>query len=337
MERRLDAVRIETRPGFAVSVVLASQGYPGSYAKGKQITVGELPKGKVVCYTCCRLELTPSRADVVAFHAGTTSVGNAVVTSGGRVIAVSAYAPTLQGALDAAYAGVDSVQFDGKTFRRDIAHRFVLEIFSHVILVLISLCSALKANIEAPKLTYSQAGVSVDAGNSLVEQIKPFVRATRRSGADAEIGGFGGVFDLKATGYVDPVLVSGTDGVGTKLKVAIETGIHDFVGKLTDSSPSSHRSNHRMIWTGIDLVAMSVNDLIVQGAEPLYFLDYFACSKLDVDQAAKVVKGIAEGCRGAGCALIGGETAEMPGMYHEGKSWLRCFYHEHTKMSSRRL
>jgi phosphoribosylamine--glycine ligase / phosphoribosylformylglycinamidine cyclo-ligase len=125
------------------------------------------------------------------------------------------------------------------------------------------------------------------------------VRATRRSGADAEIGGFGGVFDLKATGYRDPVLVSGTDGVGTKLKVAFETGIHDTVG--------------------IDLVAMSVNDLVVQGAEPLYFLDYFACSKLDVGQAAQVIKGIADGCVTAGCALIGGETAEMPGMYQDGR------------------
>ncbi|EKM61269.1 uncharacterized protein PHACADRAFT_111657 [Phanerochaete carnosa HHB-10118-sp] len=219
-------------------------------------------------------------SDTVAFHAGTASSGDDVVTSGGRVIAVSAYAPTLKGALEAAYAGVDRIEFEGKTFRRDIAHR------------------ALKASTEAPKLTYAQAGVSVDAGNSLVDAIKPFVRATRRSGADAEIGGFGGVFDLKATGYTDPVLVSGTDGVGTKLRVAIETGIHDYVG--------------------IDLVAMSVNDLIVQGAEPLYFLDYFACSKLEVAQAATVIKGIAEGCQIAGCALIGGETAEMPGMYHEG-------------------
>nr|VWO94286.1 ATP-grasp domain-containing protein [Ganoderma boninense] len=151
--------------------------------------------------------------------------------------------------------------------------------------------------LTGPKgLTYAQAGVSVDAGNALVETIKPFVRATRRSGADAEIGGFGGVFDLKATGYKDPVLVSGTDGVGTKLRIAMEVGIHDFVG--------------------IDLVAMSVNDLLVQGAEPLYFLDYFACSKLDVQTASRVVKGIADGCIQARCALIGGETAEMPSMYH---------------------
>ncbi len=147
-------------------------------------------------------------------------------------------------------------------------------------------------------LTYRDAGVDIDAGNALVEAIKPLVRATRRPGADAEIGGFGGVFDLKATGYKDPVLVAATDGVGTKLKIAIETGIHDSIG--------------------IDLVAMSVNDLVVQGAEPLFFLDYFACGKLAPQTGVDVVKGIAAGCVEAGCALIGGETAEMPGMYAEG-------------------
>lgn len=144
-------------------------------------------------------------------------------------------------------------------------------------------------------LTYAQAGVDIDAGNRMVELIKPLVRATARPGADAEIGGFGGLFDLKKVGYRDPVLVAATDGVGTKLKVAIETGRHDTIG--------------------IDLVAMSVNDLVVQGAEPLFFLDYYACGKLEPEIGAAVVAGISIGCREAGCALIGGETAEMPGVY----------------------
>lgn len=147
-------------------------------------------------------------------------------------------------------------------------------------------------------LTYAQAGVDIDAGNRMVEMIKPLVRATRRPGADAEIGGFGGLFDLKRTGFTDPVLVAATDGVGTKVKIAIETGRHSTIG--------------------IDLVAMSVNDLVVQGAEPLFFLDYFACSTLDPDVGAAVVAGIAQGCRESGCALIGGETAEMPGLYQPG-------------------
>jgi phosphoribosylformylglycinamidine cyclo-ligase len=146
-----------------------------------------------------------------------------------------------------------------------------------------------------PGLTYAQAGVDIDAGNRMVELIKPLVRATARPGADAEIGGFGGLFDLKRCGFSDPVLVAATDGVGTKVKIAIETGRHETIG--------------------IDLVAMSVNDLVVQGAEPLFFLDYYACGKLDPQAGAAVVAGISTGCREAGCALIGGETAEMPGVY----------------------
>src|ERR1700709_1795444 len=147
-------------------------------------------------------------------------------------------------------------------------------------------------------LTYAQAGVDIDAGNALVERIKPLARSTRRSGSEPSLGGFGALFDLKAAGYDDPLLVTTTDGVGTKLKLAIETGRHGTVG--------------------IDLVAMCVNDLLAQGAEPLMFLDYFATGKLDVDAAATVVASIAEGCRQAGAALVGGETAEMPGMYAEG-------------------
>jgi phosphoribosylformylglycinamidine cyclo-ligase len=147
-------------------------------------------------------------------------------------------------------------------------------------------------------LTYADAGVSIDAGNALVKAIGPLARSTSRPGANAELGGFGGFFDLKAAGYSDPLLVAANDGVGTKLKLAIETGRHQDVG--------------------IDLVAMCANDLIVQGAEPLFFLDYYATGKLDNEIAASVVASIAEGCRQAGCALIGGETAEMPGMYSGG-------------------
>ena len=146
-------------------------------------------------------------------------------------------------------------------------------------------------------LTYAQAGVDIDAGNAMVDEIKPLVRATRRPGADAEIGGFGGLFDLKAAGFNDPILVAANDGVGTKVKIAIESGLHATIG--------------------IDLVAMCVNDLIVQGAEPLLFLDYYATGKLDPKVGVEIVRGIADGCRQAGCALIGGETAEMPGMYAE--------------------
>src|SRR5689334_22927894 len=155
-----------------------------------------------------------------------------------------------------------------------------------------------KRSHNRPPISYREAGVDIDAGNALVEAIKPLAGATRRPGADVDLGGFGALFDLKRAGFKDPILVAANDGVGTKLKIAIDTGQHATIG--------------------IDLVAMCVNDLLAQGAEPLFFLDYFACGKLDVEVARTVVAGIAEGCRQAGCALNGGETAEMPGMYAAG-------------------
>ena len=152
--------------------------------------------------------------------------------------------------------------------------------------------------VQKNGLTYADAGVDIDAGNTLVERIKPAAKRTARSGTMSGLGGFGALFDLKAAGFTDPVLVAATDGVGTKLRIAIDTG--------------------NVATIGIDLVAMCVNDLVCQGAEPLFFLDYFATGKLELDQATAIIEGIAEGCARSGCALIGGETAEMPGMYHDG-------------------
>lgn len=268
-EHRLDSVDIKIKDNcYATTVVLAAGGYPESYKKGDEITV----------------DSSKIPTDTYIFHAGTKSDNGKVYTNGGRVIASSAVAPTLKEAVDKAYEGVESVQFSNRYFRKDIAHRAFKN----------SAASAGKS------ITYAEAGVSVDNGNLLVQKIKATVKSTSRSGTDSDIGGFGGLFDLKAAGYNtdETLLVAATDGVGTKLMIAQETDIHNTVG--------------------IDLVAMNVNDLVVQGAEPLLFLDYFATGALDIKVASDFVSGVATGCIQAGCALVGGETSEMPGMYPPG-------------------
>ncbi|NXA00086.1 PUR2 protein, partial [Nesospiza acunhae] len=255
----------------AMTVVMASQGYPGTYPKGLEIT--GLAKAK--------------QLGLEVFHAGTALKDGRVVTSGGRVLTVTAIKEDLPAALQAANLGVAAIHFQGAIFRRDIGHR------------------AIAFLRQSRGLTYKNSGVDIEAGNTLVQKIKPFAAATSRSGCNAELGGFAGLFDLKAAGYRDPILVSGTDGVGTKLKIAQECQKHDTIGQ--------------------DLVAMCVNDILAQGAEPLFFLDYFACGKLDVEVAQGVIAGIADACRKAGCALLGGETAEMPGMYPPGEYDLAGF------------
>ncbi|KAL4177422.1 hypothetical protein KRP22_002355 [Phytophthora ramorum] len=465
VEHRLERSLVSWKSGAAATIVLASQGYPNSYPKGKVITgLGD----------------AQSMKDVDVFHAGTANAADgSVATSGGRVLAVTAVGPSLQGALDRAYEGVSKIHFEGAQYRSDIGlkgllhdakklklavlgstrgssmqpiidaieagelnasidivvsdkaaagileraethgiesvalsakglsradfdaqvsevlkkknvdlvlligymrilsgefckewenkvlnvhpsllpdfaggmdlavHRAVLDAkktesgctvhfvteqvdagpiavqmtcpvlevdtpetlkarvqplegaaFLHAI-KLAQTGLLLKNKAGKKEITYADAGVSIDAGNELVNRIKPLCKSTVRVGCDADLGGFGGIFDLQAAGYdKDTALVACTDGVGTKLRVAQLAKKHDTVG--------------------IDLVAMCVNDLIVQGAEPLFFLDYYACGKLEVEEAADVVKGIAEGCRQSDCGLIGGETAEMPSMYHDG-------------------
>ncbi|SCV04694.1 LAME_0H20494g1_1 [Lachancea meyersii CBS 8951] len=270
-EHRLDSVNIKVKENcFSTTVVLAAGGYPEAYAKGDSIAIDRstLPQ------------------DAYIFHAGTKEENGTVVTAGGRVIAASAVASTLKEAVAKAYQGVECIQFKNRYFRKDIAHRAF------------KLAEQVEKGVQS--ITYAEAGVSVDNGNLLVQKIKEKVRSTKRAGTDSDIGGFGGLFDLKAAGYNtdETLLVAATDGVGTKLMIAQETDIHDTVG--------------------IDLVAMNVNDLVVQGAEPLIFLDYFATGALDIKVASDFVSGVADGCIAAGCALVGGETSEMPGMYPVG-------------------
>ena len=257
----LEDVPVKISNRFSTTVVVAAPGYPNDYPKGIPMQVSSAPQ------------------DVTIFHAGTKLSDEKLVTAGGRVIAANAIGDSLRAAVDKAYEGVKLINFDGMYYRKDIAHR-----------------AFRKADSSSDKLTYAQSGVSIDAGNDLVERIKAAVATTRRPGADAVIGGFGGEVDLSPAGYPGaPIIVGAIDGVGTKLIIAQKMDKHDTVG--------------------IDLVAMNVNDLVVQGAEPFMFLDYYGCSKLDVKVAASFVEGVAKGCIQAGCALVGGETAEMPDLY----------------------
>ncbi|CAG8470314.1 22685_t:CDS:10 [Dentiscutata erythropus] len=265
-EGRLDSVRINTKPSFAAAVIIALGGYPGNYQKGKKISIQNVP------------------SEALIFHAGTSINNGQPVTSGGRVLAVTGEGRTLRDAVNKAYECVKAIQFENMVYRKDIAHRA----FSYLT----------QNPTENDIMTYASAGVSIDSGNSLVQKIKSLVKSTLRTGSDCEIGGFGGLFDLKAAGFTDPILIATTDGVGTKLKIAQAVNIHNTIG--------------------IDLVAMNANDLIVQGAEPLFFLDYYACGKLNIGVAKDVIEGIAAGCLESNCALIGGETSEMPGVYNEG-------------------
>lgn len=251
---------------YTSGVVLASGGYPGGYKKGLPISGID------------GVEKMGPR--VLVFHAGTTKQEQSIVTSGGRVLAVVAMNSDLQSACTDAQRWAGFIQFDGAYHRSDIGFR-VLE---------------RKPPSRMTYLSYRDAGVDIEAGNSLVKAIQPLAKDTQRSGCDASLGGFGALFDIKAAGFRDPILVSGTDGVGTKLKIAQDLGKHSAVG--------------------IDLVAMCVNDILSHGAEPLFFLDYFATGRLNVDVAKEVIRGITTGCKQANCALVGGETAEMPGMYH---------------------
>ncbi|XP_029161441.1 trifunctional purine biosynthetic protein adenosine-3 [Nylanderia fulva] len=274
-EETLNAPLVSWRENVsAVGVILASRGYPESSSKGQIITgIDEV--------TC--------KQDCFVFHCGTAvSSEGELITNGGRVLITVNVAPTLAMATARATQAARHISFDGKQFRTDIAHKGIA-----------------RSILQKGNLTYKISGVNIDAGDHLVSVIKPATCSTKRAGVLGTIGGFGGLFDVKAAGYNDPILVSGTDGVGTKLKIAIECNKHDTVG--------------------IDLVAMCVNDVLAHNAEPLFFLDYFACGKLDVGVAAKVINGITEGCKQAGCSLIGGETAEMPDMYREGEYDLAGF------------
>ncbi|MCJ1293495.1 hypothetical protein MMC34_005050 [Xylographa carneopallida] len=270
-EHWLDAIELKIDSRFSATVVACAGGYPGPYVRGDEIQLEEPAAGTMI------------------FHAGTTTSSNSLKTSGGRIIAANSTGATLTEATESAYQGISTIKFSGMHYRKDIGHRALNTSPAPTQTIP-------PASEDQNALTYASAGVSISSGNELVKRIIPLVKSTARPGADATIGGFGGVVDLQAAGYERPPLIIGAiDGVGTKLNIAHEMNKHDTVG--------------------VDCVAMNVNDLVVQGAEALFFLDCYTCGKLDVDVAAAFVTGVARGCIEAGCALVGGETSEMPGLF----------------------
>ena len=293
----LDATSFGAYTLYSATVVAAAGGYPGPYVRGDAITLRTPPdsthifhagtKGPAPAKEEDNEQSSPQPLRMHSANSHTSpnlSSSNALSTSGGRVIAATSTGNTLEAAISQAYKGLSTITFANMHFRRDIGQRSLKP------------KSTSATPGDGSSLTYESAGVSISAGNELVKRITPLVASTARPGASAEIGGFGGVFDLYDAGYKrTPNLVTGTDGVGTKMKIAQAIDKHDTIG--------------------IDLCAMNVNDLVVQGAEPLFFADTYTCSRLNVDVAEQVIKGLCVGCREANCALIGGETAEMPGLF----------------------
>lgn len=267
----LRSTPLKIKPGYSTTVVVAAGGYPGSYEKGTVMTVS-----------------ATTEPDIMHFHAG-TRIGRScgrLKTNGGRVIASTALDSTIQASRDKAYQGVELIKFDGMHYRTDIGKRELDR-------------RASAATNKPEAMSYAKSGVSIQGGNDLVSSIKDHLLRTATPACPATIGGFGGEIMLSKTpGFPSnaPTIVAAIDGIGTKIMVALATGVYDTIG--------------------IDLVAMNVNDLVVQGARPVAFLDYYACGRLDGAVAERFVKGVAEGCVQAGSALIGGETAEMPGVYH---------------------
>lgn len=283
IEHRLDQIEINWTPNevFTCGVVVADLDYPQSTTKGQLIAgLPGLP-------TKCQQYSNPTNGCVYVIHAGTSFKGpdrKDIVTNGGRILTVVGCGDSLEQAQRFALEETSKISIEKSRERKDIGFRPIERL------------RKLYREKSPERLTYKSCGVDIEKGNQFVDFVKEAVKSTNRSGVISQIGSFGAFFDLKATGLQDPILVSGTDGVGTKLKLAIDCDLYD--------------------WVGIDLVAMCVNDILVHGAQPLFFLDYYACGKLDTQLAQKVVGGIVRGCEQSNCALIGGETAEMAGLYH---------------------